>query len=242
VDAHSEIGRLNQDHLVVPGDDASTKDISDFWNKLGRPENRADFNPDIAEIEGLPTSPALLDKAKELAYDNGLNPFQAERLMNGFLEAQKGELDAMRANIKNDLFRTTDALKEEWGDQFDSRLSRAGDAYGKVMEAIGVEDVNAMRTTVLLDGRSFGDTEAFVKMFDKLGDVLSEDALMGDKDTPRPMTPEQSKDALDKFCSENIEILLDSSHPMHKQVDEERNRLLAASLENPDEVVIQLDG
>ena len=114
----------------VPGvaklpESGNQKEIDEFYNKLGRPEEATGY-----ELDGLETAagPELTTEFKTLAHSLGLNQTQAKALVDFEMSrAPTQEQMELQAQEAKDLAAT--ALKKEWGADFDNRLSGANHVW-----------------------------------------------------------------------------------------------------------------
>lgn len=107
-------GRDKSDFLEIPkGEDA---DYSSVWSKLGRPESPEGY--DLRDEQDIAKS------AREAFFDAGLTKKQASQLQDWFekyaVEFDKASKEKYEKELEDRNIKAIDALKKEWGADFDS--------------------------------------------------------------------------------------------------------------------------
>lgn len=118
-------GRDKSDFLEIPkGEDA---DYSAVWNKLGRPEN-----PDGYELND---EQDIAKSAREAFYNAGLTKKQASQLQEWFekyaIDFDKANQEKRAQELDERNKNAIDALKKEWGADFDSNAELCKTAVRK---------------------------------------------------------------------------------------------------------------
>lgn len=141
-------GRDKSDFLEIPkGEDA---DYSAVWNKLGRPEN-----PDGYELND---EQDIAKSAREAFYNAGLTKKQASQLQEWFekyaIDFDKANQEKRAQELDERNKNAIDALKKEWGADFDSNAELCKTAVRKygitdeqldaIGDIIGLEKVTKM--------------------------------------------------------------------------------------------------
>lgn len=141
-------GRDKSDFLELPkGEDA---DYSAVWNKLGRPEN-----PDGYELND---EQDIAKSAREAFYNAGLTKKQASQLQEWFekyaIDFDKANQEKRAQELDERNKNAIDALKKEWGADFDSNAELCKTAVRKygitdeqldaIGDIIGLEKVTKM--------------------------------------------------------------------------------------------------
>lgn len=141
-------GRDKSDFLELPkGEDA---DYSAVWNKLGRPEN-----PDGYELND---EQEIAKSAREAFYNAGLTKKQASQLQEWFekyaIDFDKANQEKRAQELDERNKNAIDALKKEWGADFDSNAELCKTAVRKygitdeqldaIGDIIGLEKVTKM--------------------------------------------------------------------------------------------------
>ncbi len=127
-------GARAEELLRLPKSDA---DLPELWSKLGRPEKPDGYQLPEHKLDegGIDLRPVLLPKAHEV----GLTQKQVAALDSHLNEVLRGlgkrQDEAFAARVAQE----TEALRAEWGEQYDRRLSVASKAVEKLREASGLE-------------------------------------------------------------------------------------------------------
>ena len=142
----------------------------------GVPEKAEDYK--VSTPEGMELEPNLANAFRELAHKAGLTQDQSDTLVgwwNEGLQKQRQVREDLREN-------TVTSLKKEWGDHYDSNLQAAQKAF----KTFGSPELEQF-----LVETGFGDHPLVLKHFHRVGQAISEDALVtGDKPpSERPRTP-----------------------------------------------------
>ena len=161
---------IGADKLAFPAN-PTDEDLDKIYGKLGRPESSEGYEivPD-----GVVISEDGAKSYAEMAHNLRLTPDQA----NGILEYYKGMVSsASEVNIQAETQQrnsTEMALRQEWGDEFDAKLTDAG----KVAKQFGGGELLDMK---LADGTKVGNHPDFIRAFAKMAEfrasVTSEDTV-----------------------------------------------------------------
>ena len=161
---------IGADKLAFPAN-PTDEDLDNIYGKLGRPESSEGY--EIA-ADGVVISEDGAKSYAEMAHNLRLTPDQA----NGILEYYKGMVSAAsEVNIQAETQQrnsTEMALRQEWGDEFDAKLTDAG----KVAKQFGGGELLDMK---LADGTKVGNHPDFIRAFAKMAEfrasVTSEDTV-----------------------------------------------------------------
>ena len=194
--------------IELPGVDASEEAMSDFFNKLGRPESADNYSfelPDAADEQ-------LFNWFRQTAHESGLTDTQAASLFSKWNELSAGRMESYQQEALQTAEADIASLKKEWGQAYDTQIDagrRAVDSLGldqaalETMEAkMGTADMLRLMATIgskmgessFEDGgrndNSFGLTPAAAQT--QLEDLRMDNAFMekylaGDKDALNKM-------------------------------------------------------
>ncbi len=146
--------------VVLPKDGAAPEELAEFYTKLGRPAAA-----DKYELKaGDSANPELMAGAKKAFYDAGLNPKQAQQLLDFYAGAETTQKDAAAQRAASEL----DGLVKELGPQkYEEALARvktAGVRFGLTQE-MGEKIELAI------------GSKAFLSLFAGIGEALAESGL-----------------------------------------------------------------
>lgn len=159
----------NKNILEMPGVDATDEQMSDFYNRLGRPETAADYSFDLPEGgDG-----DMLDWFKTTAHKHGLSDNQAKDLFADY-EAMAGD---RVENATNDLRQQSETdisdLQKEWGRDYEKNV----DSGKRAVNALGYDE----QSLSSLENKM--GTSEMLKLFSQIGSKMGEDAFVdGDSD------------------------------------------------------------
>lgn len=174
---------------IIPGEDATPEQLSEFYNKLGRPDKPEDYKLPVPEGADAKFS----TEASKWMHELGLNSKQAQTLaskMNEYTagyEAQQAQQRAVQA--ESDL----KGLKQEWQQSYEKNIElarRAARGFGmdadrltKIENALGTKDM--------------------LKFFSDIGNGFSEHKFEGSGGpSPFGMTKEAAKVKMDELKSD----------------------------------------
>ncbi len=173
INAESMIGK---DKMVVPGVNTTEDEWNDIYTKLGRPSTPDEYNLELALEEGEVVDDQLFASFKDAAHKNGLSPQQAQGILDYYNNISTQTLNEQSNAGMLAQEQSSRELREEWGRSYDDNLSKASQ-IGK--QYLG-EDAFQLQ---MADGSMLGDNATLIKGLAKLAMVMSEDTLVGDKDS-----------------------------------------------------------
>lgn len=126
--------------VTVPGKDATDEEKGAFYKRLGRPESKDGYALDTLFLsDGVTKDAETENKIREMAFDLGLNPENAKRLHKTFIDlANRGA--AMVGEAKE---KARDALRKEWGGDYDKNIAGVGTVIRKFGDTQIVQYMNA---------------------------------------------------------------------------------------------------
>lgn len=223
---------VGYDKVAIPGEKATPEEMGAFYNKLGRPEKPEGYG--IKDPDGVQINADLKTGFLAKAHELGLSTKQAQGLFGWYnqfggdfaKQAETQALASQEAAVKE--------LKSEFGNAFNERMGLATNAVDWVTENVK----GAEKFKDFLDASRLGDNPVMVRVFAKIGEMLSEDGQLkgtGTGSAISAMTPDEAKARLSEFNSspEKMKAYQDSSHPNHKLVKEERARLYGFAYPEP---------
>lgn len=224
---------IGYDKVAIPGEKATPEELSAFYSKLGRPEKPEAYG--IKDPEGVQVNAELKTGFLQKAHELGLSTKQAQGLFGWYNEfggnfAKQAEAQAL-ASQEN----AVKELKTEFGNAYNERIGLATQAVDWAVENIkGAEQFKEF-----LDSSRLGDHPVMVRLFAKIGEMLSEDGQLkgggSGGNANASMTPDEAKVRLAEFNAsvDKMKAYQDSSHPNHKLVKEERARLYSFAYPEP---------
>lgn len=184
---------IGADKVVVPGKNATPEQWSEFYKKVGVPESEDKYG--LQRDEKSPVDEAFFGEFKKAAFSSGLLPHQAQALLGTFENMAKGNTEKFAAQVKEESERQVAALRNEWGEAFDSKL----ETIKETVDRFGGDELRAV-----LKQAGLGTHPAIAKLFVQIGESLKEKAPKG----LEPKTPMEVKKSIE-------EIMSDRAHPYH---------------------------
>jgi|TARA_R110000803_G_scaffold144094_1_gene210026 hypothetical protein len=212
VNAQSLIGA---DKVAIPGKYATDDDWSLVYDKMGRPADSSGYELQNKISEGQVENVELLTNYKDVAHKLGLQPKQAQGLLNWFNENNEKSLPDPNAMVVRQE-ETVNNLKREMGAAFDDNIALGNG----VLSEFGTDDIVNLK---MEDGSLFGDNPDVIRMMSKLGRFLKEkvgeDTLAGTKMSGAPTNDELTQKLRDIRRTDGP--FWDAKHPEHSwYVDE----------------------
>jgi len=207
--------------LAVPGDDATPEQWNDVYTKLGRPENADAYTFDHGE--GVQADPAMEAFGKEVAFELGLNPTQAQKLAEKW-NAFATDLNANAAPaVDNDAEIT--ALEGRWG----ADLQQNKAAGQRVVEALGLSEDIMNRVEGSIGAAPLVELLAMIGRKSDEGGGLQNNPANGDPNNPANMTPAQASSAITALQAdaEFQKVYTDKGNPGNKDAVKRMEALFA---------------
>lgn len=166
--------------IRIPSPDAGTEAREQFLNKLkevdgvmARPEGEDGLK---AFLESLPASD------KKVLYDQ----------LKGSEELTQPEIEAQLEQIENERREGFEALRKEWGNGYDAKISQAKNTVRMLNDRMGDN-----RLVSVLDKTGAALNPEMIAVFAKIGDMLGEKpTINGEGSNTFAMTPAEARDAI----------------------------------------------
>lgn len=118
--SYTELEKLVGAKGDIPKAEADQSEWGDFWKKLGKPENVADYNIEVPEaLKAMDGSFDKVNKAMELALDADLTTSQATKLFKGLFDLEAEGIEAQTHLQSESLEVSKKKLEDAWGNAFD---------------------------------------------------------------------------------------------------------------------------
>lgn len=181
------------DAIRMPKGDAPQAEWDKFYERTGRPESADKYEFKLGGDANTKHDDELIGEFKNMAHQAGLNPRQAQALLDGYTKFSEARLGKQATEMQAGL----DTLKKEWGGAWDNNLSSAT----RAVKELGGEELSKV-----LDETGLGNHPVLVKFFAKLGkEITEEPVIVGDA------TEQQS--SLDAIQTKINAIMADPKHP-----------------------------
>lgn len=181
-------GKL-QKAIFIPAEGATEQEFGDFFGKLGRPAKPEEYAVERPKLpDGMQYDEAMEKEFRAAAHKAGVSNRQFKALYDLFNSRQIAAYQSAAEQSAKALQASQDALKKEWGNDYDTKTELAKRALIFMGGQELIDEVN--RTGI-------GNSPSLVKVFAEVGRRLSDDKLVfGGK-------KEESVKATGQFVYEN---------------------------------------
>lgn len=167
--------------LQIPGENATDEDRSAFMNALGRPEtaDKYTFTKPEGLPEGLQYDDTVTEAFKSMFHEVGLSDANAGKLWEKYHEIAAQGHESEQKFEKEAMDTAVNQLKDEWsGDKFKVNTELAKRVFTNIFEDEAKQtEAKAFIQDTKINGLSLGDHPMFLKIFQQIGSVISDDVL-----------------------------------------------------------------
>jgi hypothetical protein len=182
--SYVELERQFGNRVKIPDENSMPEEVSAFYQKLGRPENKDAY--DLGLSEDTPVNTAILDAIKTTAFENGVSQTQLQGMVKSYMEAEQAELHRSFEEGER-------TMKETWGAKYDENLAIAKRATKELFDEDFIK---------ILDGSPLGNSPIVIRNLHNIGLKMLDDTLVtgkaegkeGEFTPPYPNSPEMYKD------------------------------------------------
>lgn len=199
---------VGMDKIPVPGKHSTEDDWQVIYDRLGRP---SDPNEYAFENSSFQADDPGVAEFKKVAHAAGLNPSQANKIMQFYDGLQQSSAETVTANEQKVREESELELRKDFGLAFDKKVQQADDVFQKFFP-------NEMKDVKLANGNLLGNEPIFIKALAKLADNFSEDSMQSENDLT--LTPDDAQKEIDKLMSPGTPYW-DKKHPGHQAAVEE---------------------
>ena len=161
---------LNAKGVIIPGENASPEEISEYRKALGIPESPDGYELESPSLpEGMVVDEAKAKKLAEIAHSKGISKEAFQELAKAFNAEEIARFEAMQQEQAQKIKDATIEMKKEWGRDFDKNLAQAESA---IVNIFG-EDFNKF-----LQETGLGNDPRVVRGMFKASQNMSEDKLV----------------------------------------------------------------
>ena len=191
----------------VPKDDAPPEEWAKFYAKTGTPAKPEEYKFTRPALgEGVAWDEPFEREFLAMAHGVGLNNKQVQALMDMQAKHVEGQLRVLAEKRK----LTVSALKQDWGEDFERRMTLAGRAKNLLQEKAGIKPEEA---DAFFDGRGAGDDPVLLKIFHAIGEIFAEDGwIKGETAASQAQTIRQQIDSILKDANDAYNKKDDPKH------------------------------
>jgi len=215
--SHLELRKtIGENKVSLPKNKEDKEAWEKLYKSLGRPDSPDGYKlSDVEFPEGAKYSDDDIKGFVSKAHELGLTQEQLDGLYKWNSEIVSSKFRSLDEQKSESAVNSENSLRKEWGNSYETNVSNAR----KVIETFADEN----EREILIQN---GNDPRLVKFLSKIGKTLSEDKVKGFS-KPLSFTPDEANKKIAQLKSNPA--LLDRSHPEHKFVLEEWNRLHEAA-------------
>ena len=171
---------IGADKLPKPQANWSDEQYLEFYASAGRPEDASKY-----ELSDIENNAEIWQKYKQAAFDAGLNPRQAQSMVNFLNQSHAEQQEVHSANVDAMRNETKQQLLQEFGSNAEAIVKKADHVATKYLGEDFVENLE------LADGRVLGDVPEIIRMCAAIARDIGEDTIEG-QTSETLMTSEES--------------------------------------------------
>lgn len=203
---------MGKDKLVIPDKHATPDDWKQVYSKLGNPEKLEDYKINLEGDNAI--NEEVMNKVKAAAHEAGVLPHQFEKIVNVFNATGTELSTSQQAAAEAQYTEQVEALKKEWGEQYDTQLRKANIAFKEFMPE------QEQREAFIKSG--MGGDPRIVRILANAAKLLSEDVFLGHGDGKLGgMTPQDALLKAKDIQGNPDHAYRNPAHPNHKAAKEE---------------------
>lgn len=207
--------KMGADKVVLPNKNSTNEEWLSLYHKLGLPSEFDSYEVDRGEDSILQDD--FYNEFKQMAYENKVLPSQAQALFDFVNSKTNTQYQDMQETQQSKVEEGISGLKEEWGEAFDQNLFKAKAAVNE----FGGEDLKNY-----LNESGLGNDPNLIKAFAKIGEnFLKEDSFEEQGKPAYAMSPAEAQEKANAHMADFNGAYYNSSHPDHKRVVDEVNKM-----------------
>jgi hypothetical protein len=195
---------IGADKIAIPGKAATDEEWQSVYQRLGAPEDPQQYSLERADVFDENT----FETFRNTAYEIGLSNKQAEKISNYFENQVREGQEVLAQRTEEARFSGEQELRQEFGQNFEKRLTQAQAAARTV-----IGDTELFDEIKLADGRKLGDHPAIIRTFSRMAEMLGEDGLVGEP-TEVVMSSQDAQKLIEEHMQANTPFTV-AGHPGH---------------------------
>jgi len=163
--SYLEMEKMSSGKVKIPSEESTPEEVSAFYQKLGKPETAEGYElPELAE--GQEYDEQLMGAVKAYAFEKNMSGEQ----LNGMVETYLSE-----ARLAQDRQATVteDALKKDWGGEYDKNIEVSRRALRELAPPEIIEPLIKEISNANMD-----NSENFVRLLHSIGSKMLDDTLV----------------------------------------------------------------
>lgn len=195
---------IGADKIAIPGKAATDEEWQSVYQRLGAPEDPQQYSLERADVFDENT----FETFRNTAYEIGLSNKQAEKISNYFENQVREGQEVLAQRAEEARFSGEQELRQEFGQNFEKKLTQAQSAARTV-----IGDTEVFDEIQLADGRKLGDHPAIIRTFSRMAEMLGEDGLVGEP-TEVVMSSQDAQKLIQEHMQPNTPYTV-AGHPAH---------------------------
>lgn len=169
-------GLRNHEYVIKYNKPADVvKDLIELKNRYTEIENNIPKKPEEIELqEAENIDKEILAEYKKFVYENKIPKTEAKKLYEWYNEKIKNKIESQNKFIEERNIQAIENLKKEWKTDFEKNQLLASNAFKKLADEEAISFVN----NTMVDGVLLGNHPVFLKIFKKIGDLISDDSAL----------------------------------------------------------------
>lgn len=205
---------IGADKIALPKN-PDDKAIREIHERLGLPKELEKYQ--IKASENSPIPKELVDGFQKAAFEIGLLPGQAEKVVQWMEQTENKSQESVNLQAKAAYERNMDTIKSEWGEAYNENVLKAKAALREFGGS--EEDVKHIKQTL-------GANPAVLRLLAKAGSTLAEDKVRGEGSTGSgAMTPSQALAKIGEIKSNTAHPYYNANHTDHSAAKLEMKKL-----------------
>ena len=199
----------------IPGQDATEEERQSFFRELGVPDNPEKYELNTESVpEGAELDENLLNNFKDTAHKLNMTPDQAQGLMDWFHQQTGQSLQDAQQQNEQQKQEAMQALKQEWGRDFDKNLQVANRLVDKY-ELSGI-----------LDQEKLSNSPDLAKALNQIAKDMGEDQNIN---TPKGsgISAQDAKAKADEIMGDASHPYWNGQHPSHEAAVQDMQKLMS---------------
>jgi hypothetical protein len=175
--------------VIIPKDGSSDEEWSQFYGKIGRPDDAGGYDLPIPEGSGDDFANAM----SQIMFDSGVPKGAAQKLAEGWNEYNVKMAEEVQKQQDAQLVQQEQSLRTEWGGAYDKNVSIAKNAAKEF--GISGDQIDALQGALGFDG--------VMKLFSDMGNKIADDSFIGGDTNVNAaldaMTPARATQEMENF-------------------------------------------
>jgi len=212
---------VGADKFVVPSKDAGDEAWKEVFQKLGVPENRDDYK--VTPEEGVDDEyfKSFLDNA----HAAGLLPSQAKKLADFQVKFATDQAKEISDKAELEMDRQIEEFRVAEGDKFNTTVRSAKLVIKQF------DDADESFSALVESDPVIGNNPKLIKFLARVADSLTEDTFKATAISSIGTTAEEAQAKLNTIMGEKDGPYWNGSHPDHKRIVSEVNKLMNVSMQ-----------